>query len=101
MQQESNNNACKTPNLAVCILLTLTKWECIWDTQNTQVNRIQRSKQGNHQEQLEDQWGHMHECNKNRNMQLTLNLRWDTRLKQEIFLDFMILQIFFFVFFEN
>ena len=32
MQLKSNNNACKTPNLAVCILLTLTKWECIWDT---------------------------------------------------------------------
>ena len=54
MQQESNNNACKTPNLAVCILLTLTKWKCIWDTQNTQVNRIQRSEQVNHQEHLED-----------------------------------------------
>ena len=67
MQLESNNNACKTPNLAVCILLTLTKRKCIWDTQNTQVNRIQRSEQGNHQEQLEDQWGHMHECIKNRN----------------------------------
>ena len=91
MQLKSNNNACKTPNLAVCILLTLTKRKCIWDTQNTQVNRIQRSEQGNHQEQLEDQWGHMHECNKNRSMQLTLNLRWDSRLKKEIFLDFMIL----------
>ena len=45
MQLKSNNNACKTPNLAVCILLTLTKWECIWDTQNTQVNGIQRSEQ--------------------------------------------------------
>ena len=33
MQLKSNNNACKTPNLAVCILLTLTKWECIWGTQ--------------------------------------------------------------------
>ena len=54
MQQESNNNACKTPNLAVCIPLTLTKWKCIWDTQNTQVNRIQRLEQVNHQEHLED-----------------------------------------------
>ena len=54
MQLKSNNNACKTPNLAVCILLTLTKWKCIWDTQNTQVNRIQRSEQVNHQEHLED-----------------------------------------------
>ena len=56
MQLKSNNNACKTPNLAVCILLTLTKWECIWDTQNNQVNWMQRSEQVNHQEQLEDQW---------------------------------------------
>ena len=54
MQQESNNNACKTPNLEVCILLTLTKWKCIWDTQNNQVNWIQRSEQVNHQEHLED-----------------------------------------------
>ena len=54
MQLKSNNNACKTPNLAVCILLTLTKWKCIWDTQNTQVNRIQRSEHENHQELLED-----------------------------------------------
>ena len=88
MQLKSNNNACKTPNLAVCILTT---WECIWKTQNTQVNRIQRLEQWNHQEQLEDQWRHMHECNKNRNMQLILNLSWDSRLKQDIFLDFMIL----------
>ena len=42
MQLKSNNNACKTPNLAVCILLTLTKWKCIWDTQNNQVNRISK-----------------------------------------------------------
>ena len=55
MQQESNSNACKTPNLAVCILLTLTKWKCKWDTLDTQVNRIQRSDQANHQEHLEDQ----------------------------------------------
>ena len=81
MQLKSNNNACKTPNLAVCILLTLTKWKCIWDTQNNQVNWIQRSEQVNHQEQLEDQWRHMiefKEC-----MQLTPNLKWDTRLKRE------------------
>ena len=32
MQLKSNNNACKTPNLEVCILLTLTNWECIWET---------------------------------------------------------------------
>ena len=51
MQLKSNNNACKTPNLAVCKLLTLTKWKCKWDTQ---VNRIQRSEQVNHQEHLED-----------------------------------------------
>ena len=47
MQQESNNNACKTPNLAVCIPLTLTKWKCIWDTQNNQVklnSKIRASK---------------------------------------------------------
>ena len=93
MQQESNNNACKTPNLAVCILLTLTKWKCIWDTQNTQVNRIQRSEQVNHQEHLEDHLRHMNECKKNRNMQLTPNLTWDSRLnkKHKIFLVFMIL----------
>ena len=54
MQLKSNNNACKTPNLAVCILLTLTKCKCIWDTQNNQVNRIQRSEHENHQELLED-----------------------------------------------
>ena len=55
---------------------------------NTQINRIQRSEQWNYQEQLEDQRRHMHDCNKNRNMQLTPNLKWDSRLKQEIFLDF-------------
>ena len=54
MQLKSNNNACKTPNLVVCILLTLTKWKCIWDTQNTQVNWIQRSEHENYQELLEN-----------------------------------------------
>ena len=64
MQLKSNNNACKTPNLAVCILLTLTKWECIWDTQNTQVNGIQRSEQEiikNYLKILKDTW--MDACN--------------------------------------
>ena len=52
MQQESNNNACKTPNLAVCILLTLMRMHMRHT--NTQVKRIQRSEQENHQELLED-----------------------------------------------
>ena len=91
MQLKSNNNACKTPNLAVCIPLTLTKWECIWKTtkHTRQENlKIRASKSSR------TTWRTMktHEkCKKNRNMQLTPNLKWDTRLKQEIFLDFMIL----------
>ena len=40
MQLESINNACKTPNLAVCILLTLTKCECIWETQTLKSGEI-------------------------------------------------------------
>ena len=40
---------------------------------------------------------HMHEFKKNRNMQLTTNLIWDSRLKQEIFgfYDFVIFFVLF------
>ena len=59
MQLNSNNNACKTPNLEVCILLTLTNWECIWETTKHTKQENLKIRARNHQEQLEDQWRHM------------------------------------------
>ena len=89
MQLKSNNNACKTPNLAVCLLLTLIRMHMRHTKHSSQLNSKIIARKSSR-----ITWRflrHMHECNKNRNMQLTPNLTWDIRLKQEIFLDFMIL----------
>ena len=48
MQLKSNNNACKTPNLAVCILLTL------YETHKHSSQKNSKIRVRNHQEQLED-----------------------------------------------
>ena len=52
MQQESNNNACKIPNLAVCILLTLMIMHMRQTKHSSQENLKIRVR--NHQEHLED-----------------------------------------------
>ena len=73
MQLKSNNNACKTPNLAVCILLTLMRMHMRHIKHSSQENLKIRVR--NHQEHLEDHLRHMNECKKNKNMQLTPNLK--------------------------
>ena len=52
MQLKSNNNACKTPNLAVCILLTLMRMHMRHTKHSSQENSKIRVR--NHQELFED-----------------------------------------------
>ena len=91
MQQESINNACRTPNLAVCILLTLTSWECIWETtkHTKQENlKIRASKSSR------TSWRsprYMNACNWHQTYDETLDSN------KKYFYDF----VNFFVFFEN
>ena len=44
MQLKSNNNACKTPNLAVCILLTLYETHKYSSQENSKIRAMKSSR---------------------------------------------------------